>query len=1038
MSSTPVRRTGPSSRSARPARTIPSLAPPPAPTVKRWEGERTYASPLARAFPAVRIDADTIALILIVAFSLAIRLIGLGDRPLHHDESLHSEYAWYLMGSTNPNYYYDPLMHGPLQFHMMAFFYSIFGSSVFTARLWSVTAGTALVAVPWLLRRQLGRWQVFALMGILSVSPIVLYFSRFAREDMQFALFTFLMIASLIRYIADRQDGNMYHYRWLYVFGLSTGLAYAAKESVFLSVTILGMFLIGALTIELLRGPALGDRLRGITIGPAWRRLWIRMSIRLGIGGAFALLGVGSNHLIITEVAALALAAMLIVQIAVSLCSGPVSDAIRDTPGSAWALAGCTFVALFIMLYWPIGHPASWAFIPGSNMESSPLDIPGKATPQPFSYSTDGLTGGLLYWQAQQAVARGGQPWFYYFLVIPMYEWLVVLFGVVGGLYVAIKRRTMATMMVLWWTVASWMIYGWTSEKMPWNALHLVVPLAVLAAIGLVAAVTAARPWIRYTAIVAALITGFFSTHNAVTLAYVTSGNPVEYMVYVQTSPDVPKVFNEMQLIQSHLNGPLHMQIDSANQWPWVFYVRDNTKFWDDAIPATAAAYGAADQPVLLVGPDDYPDLSSSLGSRYVAFHEDLRWWNPEEYKGAYVDRYKWVDSKNPSKSCADPTHLKCQSVLESRVERLGDFVGDLFSPSSWSRIMQWEIQRTPFTPHAWDNWGDQTDFWFLVRKDMVQYMSPGMQAQAQTLIKQQVQQNPFLTLGKTIQPTQKIASGSKTFTSVGPIAVDAKGNIFAGDLKTQRIVELSPAGKVERFWGTPGSGPGQFNGKFAPSIGGIAAAANGNVYATDTWNGRVEEFSPEGKFIRAWGQQNLAQDSLKPDDFYGPRGIAVGPTGDVYVADTGHKRVQVFDATGHFVRSVGQAGPANGQFDEPSSVAIDKHGTMIVADFWNSRIETFNAAGVFQSTFQVTAWQSGGYDEPQIAVDSTDRIYAPDPSGSRILVYTSAGVPQYAWGSVGTAAGQFTKPTGVVVGPGGTILVSDPGNVWIQSFPAR
>jgi uncharacterized protein (TIGR03663 family) len=999
MSSTPVRRTGPSSRSTEVVSAAASQAGDGA-TSLAWRAERSYANPIARAFPMVRVEADTLALAGIVLFSLIIRLVMLGDRPLHHDESLHATYSYYLMGSLDPKYYYDPMMHGPLQFHMMAFFYSIFGSSPFSARLWSVTAGTALVAVPWLLRRQLGRWPMFALMAILSLSPIALYFSRFAREDMQFALFTFLMVASLLRYITDRQDGSSYHYRWLLVFGLSTGMAYAAKESIFLTVAMLGGFLVVQISRELLRGPWLA--------GPV-----------LGVAMIFA--GIASHNLKISVVGALFILVIMVFQIWESNRTGPVTEAVRSTPLWAWLLAGGTIVVLFVLLYWPIGYPASWAFVPGSHMQATTLDIPGQAKPKPFNYSTDGLTGGLLYWQAQQPVARGGQPWFYYLFVIPLYEWLVVLFGIVGAVYIALKRRNLSTMLILWWTGASFLIYGWTSEKMPWNALHLVVPLAVLAAIGLVVSIVHTRRWLRYVAIAAAVITGVISTHNAVTLAYVNGANPVEYMVYVQTTPDVPRVFSEMERIQSHLATPLHIQVDNGDTWPWAFYLRDNKKFAIDTYPSNAAGFGTPTQPVLLVGTEDgaYDALKTTLAGRYVAFKEALRWWNPEEYKPAYVDR------------------LNSQGQPTSALQRFGYFLKDAVTPSTWSNIMQWEIGRKPFSPHAWDNSGNQVTFWFLVKKDYISYLSPALQAQAQAQLQAAALQNPFSSKMRPLVPRTTYAAGAAAFSSVGPVASDAHGNVYVGDLSRQRIVELSPTGAVLRSWGSAGTGPGQFNGKFSPSIGGIAVAPNGNVYVTDTWNGRVQEFTPTGAFIRAWGKQNLAQDHLKVDDFYGPRGIAVGTTGWVYVADTGHKRVQVFDLNGKFLRSIGRSGTGLGQFNEPSSVAVDPTGRLFVADYWNSRIQVFNVMGQAQLSFNVMAWQSGSYDEPQIAVDATGRVFVPDPAGARMLVYSPSGKPLYAWGGVGTANGQFTKPVGAVAGSGGTILISDPGNSRIQAFTA-
>jgi DNA-binding beta-propeller fold protein YncE len=192
-----------------------------------------------------------------------------------------------------------------------------------------------------------------------------------------------------------------------------------------------------------------------------------------------------------------------------------------------------------------------------------------------------------------------------------------------------------------------------------------------------------------------------------------------------------------------------------------------------------------------------------------------------------------------------------------------------------------------------------------------------------------------------------------------------------------------------------------------------------------------VEEFTATGSFIRAWGRQNLNATGLKPDDFYGPRGIAIGPGGSVYVADTGHKRIQVFDANGRFLRSIGETGGGPGQFNEPSSVALDAAGNLFVADFWNARVQEFSARGTYVMSFPVTSWQ-GGYDEPQIAVDAADHVLVPDPTGARMLVYSSAGKPMYAWDGA-----PFVKPVSVAVNSAGLAYVVDSGSNSVSAYSA-
>ena len=77
-----------------------------------------------------------------VVVGFLLRVHRLAERAIHHDESLHALYSWYLY--TGRGYVHDPMMHGPWQFHWTALIYFLFGDSDFTARLGAVLFGTAV------------------------------------------------------------------------------------------------------------------------------------------------------------------------------------------------------------------------------------------------------------------------------------------------------------------------------------------------------------------------------------------------------------------------------------------------------------------------------------------------------------------------------------------------------------------------------------------------------------------------------------------------------------------------------------------------------------------------------------------------------------------------------------------------------------------------------------------------------------------------------------------------------------------------------
>src|SRR5947199_6766051 len=73
------------------------------------------------------IDVEKAAYVGLLLLSALLRLWDLGPRMLHHDESLHALYSWYLY--TGKGYVHDPMMHGPTLFEIGALVYFLFGAT---------------------------------------------------------------------------------------------------------------------------------------------------------------------------------------------------------------------------------------------------------------------------------------------------------------------------------------------------------------------------------------------------------------------------------------------------------------------------------------------------------------------------------------------------------------------------------------------------------------------------------------------------------------------------------------------------------------------------------------------------------------------------------------------------------------------------------------------------------------------------------------------------------------------------------------------
>src|SRR5512144_717243 len=109
--------------------------------------------PLFASVPSITYEVLIFAVILLLAF--VSRFYNLGVRVMSHDESLHTYFSWLLY--KGDGYQHNPMMHGPLQFHLIALSYFLFGPSDFTARIPAALFNIATIAMCWKWRRYLGK-----------------------------------------------------------------------------------------------------------------------------------------------------------------------------------------------------------------------------------------------------------------------------------------------------------------------------------------------------------------------------------------------------------------------------------------------------------------------------------------------------------------------------------------------------------------------------------------------------------------------------------------------------------------------------------------------------------------------------------------------------------------------------------------------------------------------------------------------------------------------------------------------------------------
>ena len=298
------------------------------------------------------------------------------------------------------------------------------------------------------------------------------------------------------------------------------------------------------------------------------------------------------------------------------------------------------------------------------------------------------------------------------------------------------------------------------------------------------------------------------------------------------------------------------------------------------------------------------------------------------------------------------------------------------------------------------------------------------------------------------------MGTGNGNFSRPTGVTLDSAGHVWVVDSNSDRVEKFTSTGGYLSQLGCPtgacssGSGPGQFN---VPWV--VAVGPAGNVYVTDYYNNRVEEFTTAGAYITAWGCATAATgctSGFGPGEFNVPFGIAVDSSRNVYVTDLGNNRVEKFTSAGAYITAWGCAtattgcspGSGPGQFNIPRGVAVDSSGNVYVADAGNNRVEKFTSAGTF-----ITAWGSFGSGNGNfstsrgVAVDSSGNVYVADASNNRVQKFTSNGTYISQLGcasgacSSGTGNGQFNSPYGVAVDSSGNVYVTDGGNNRVELF---
>jgi YD repeat-containing protein len=255
--------------------------------------------------------------------------------------------------------------------------------------------------------------------------------------------------------------------------------------------------------------------------------------------------------------------------------------------------------------------------------------------------------------------------------------------------------------------------------------------------------------------------------------------------------------------------------------------------------------------------------------------------------------------------------------------------------------------------------------------------------------------------------------------------AFDGGGNLWVSDTYNSRIEEFSPAGKYIAAY--TGTGSSALSGPTGLAIN----QSTGTVYVADYNHDRIEEFkTSNGEVIGSFGSVGS-----EPGELREPGGVAIDASGDVWVADTGNNRVEEFSSTGKLIAAYGKEGTGEAQFSEPTDLTIS--GTTVdVADAGNHRIEQISTAGKYVGQFGRDGSGSGEFEWASgVATESAGNLYVLDADDDRVEEFSASGRFLSSFGTSGSGEGQLNYPNAIAIDAAGSVFVSDSNNNRIEEW---
>ena len=439
-----------------------------------------------------KLTVEKLLVFLIILAAIVSRFYNIGERVMAHDEVNHVIPSYDLY--TGKVYEHSPMTHGPMQFHLLAASYFLFGDSDFTSRVPAAIFSIAtIVFVLFAYRRYLGRTGALLSGLFFLISPYMLFYGRYTRNEAFIELFGVVLLFSVLHYLEKGKHSTIYLYAVilsLYFCTKETSFIFTAEILIFLAIIFLKdvtqavwenkkkreLFILLTMLSLLFLGTSLGAGVLDAKNNPTPTPV----EVSTVISTVAASTAPATSVFTLTHIISLSCIGLAIISLVIAGCflvsslgwsaiknyrsfdlliltftlvlpqltAFPISLLGWDPLDYSQTGLFHTSIVLLIMVIIAVAigmlwKPSLWAksaaiFYAIFIILYTSIFSNGKG------FFT-GIVGSLGYWLSQQAFHRGTQPWYYYaFVQIPIYEYLAAA-GTLLAVIIGIRHKVFST-----------------------------------------------------------------------------------------------------------------------------------------------------------------------------------------------------------------------------------------------------------------------------------------------------------------------------------------------------------------------------------------------------------------------------------------------------------------------------------------------------------------------------------------------------------------------------------------------------------------